>query len=81
MFLGLGWEKVPNWQCLFAHRKRLFLSVLVDDITMTGKKQNTASMWKKLMNLVDLGEPTSFLDHLYLGCTRHGCKPNEIIME
>ena len=26
-----------------------FLSVYVDDIKMTGKKQNVAPMWKKLM--------------------------------
>ena len=28
-----------------------------------GWKQNMAPMWKKLMKLMDLGEPTSFLDH------------------
>ena len=38
-------------------------------------------MWKKLMKLVDLGEPTSFLDHVYLGCTQRECKPNENIIE
>ena len=26
-------------------------------------------MWKLLNKEVDLGEPTSFLDHVYLGCT------------
>ena len=42
----------------FAHRKQgLFLSVFVDDIKMVGKKQNMTHMWKKLMKLVDLGEP------------------------
>ena len=31
--LGLGWEKVHNWECLLVHRKQgLFLSVCVDDI-------------------------------------------------
>ena len=26
--LWVGWEKVPNWECLFVHRKEgLFLSV------------------------------------------------------
>ena len=32
------------------------------------------------MELVDLDEPTSFLDHVYLGCTRCECKPNEDIV-
>ena len=40
-----------------------------------------APTWKKLMKLVDLGEPTSFLDHVYLGSTQRECKPNEIIIE
>ena len=30
---------------------------------------------------VDLGEPTSFLDHVYLGCTQRECKPNETIID
>ena len=56
--LGQGWETVPNWVCSLVHRKqRLFLSVNVDDIKMAGREQNMDSMWKKLMKLVDLGEP------------------------
>ena len=47
----------------------------------TGKKQNMASMWKKSMKHVDLHEPTSFLDHVHLGCTQRECKPNEAIIE
>ena len=30
---------------------------------------------------MDIDEPTSFLDHVYLGCTQRGCKPNETIIE
>ena len=30
---------------------------------------------------VDVGEPTSFLDHVYLGYTQRDCKPNEKIIE
>ena len=33
------------------------------------------------MKLVDLGEPTPFLDHVYLGCTQRECKSNESIFE
>ena len=76
--MELGWKKVPNWECLFVHRRqKLFLSVYVDDIKMAGKKQNLAPMWKKLVKDVDIEEPTSFLDHVYLGCTQRECKPNE----
>ena len=45
---------------------------------MAGKKQNLSPILKKLMKLVDLGEPTSFLDHVYLGCTQRECKLNEV---
>ena len=71
ILLQLGWEKVSNWECLFVHRQEgLFLSVCVDDIKLTGKKQNIDPMWKVLNKEVDLGEPTSFLDHVHLGCTQ-----------
>ena len=43
---------------------------------MAGKKQNLAHMWKKLMKDVDIEEPTSFLDRVYLGCTQRESKPN-----
>ena len=36
----------------------------VDDIKLAGKKQNIDPMWKVLNKEVDLGEPTSFLDHV-----------------
>ena len=49
--------------------------------TWLERKQNMSPVWKKLMKLVDLGEPTSFLDHVYLGCTQRECKPNETVLE
>ena len=41
---------------------------------MAGKKQNINPMWKVLNKEVDLGEPTSFLDHVHLGCTQRQCE-------
>ena len=80
--IGTWMGKMPNWECMFVHRKQgLFLSVYVDDIRMTGKKQNMAPMWKQLMKNEDLDEPASFLDHVCLGCTQRECKPNEKIIE
>ena len=46
----------------------------VDDIKLAGKKQNIDPMWKLLNKEVDLGEPTSFFDHMYLGCTQRQCE-------
>ena len=75
ILLKHGWEKVPNWECLFVHREKgLFLSVYVDDIKLAGKKQNIDPMWKVLNKEVDLCQPTSFLDHVYLGCTQSQCE-------
>ena len=64
-------EKVPNWERVFVNREKgLFLSMYVDDIKLAGKKQHNDPMWKVPMKEVDLGEPTSFLEHVYLGCTQ-----------
>ena len=77
-----SWEKVSNWECLFVHREQgLFLSVYVDDIKLAGKKQNLDPMWKVLNKEVDLGEPTSFLDHVYLGCTQRQCEISKDIVD
>ena len=46
----------------------------VDDIKLAGRKHNIDPMWKVLNKEVDLGEPTSFLDHVYLGCTQRQCE-------
>ena len=53
----------------------------MDDIKIAGKNQKMAPMWKNLIKNVDLDEPTSFLDHVSLGCTQRECKPNDIIIE
>ena len=77
-----GWEKVSNCECIFVHREEgFFLFVDVDDIKLAGKKQNIVPMWKVLNNEVDLGEPTSFLDHVYLGCTQRQCEISKDIVD
>ena len=60
---------------------RLFLSVYVDDIKLAGKKQNIDPMWKVLNTQVDLGEPTSFLDHVCLGCIQRQCETCKDIID
>ena len=77
-----GWEKVSNRECLFVHRQKgLFLSVSVDDIKLAGMKQNIDPMWKLLNKKVDLGEPTSFLDHEDLVCTQRQCEVSQNIVD
>ena len=53
---------------------------MVDDIKLAGKKQNINPMWKILLREVDLGEPTSFFDHVYLGCTQRKCQISKDIV-
>ena len=60
-------------------RKGRFLSVFVDDIKLAGKKKNISPTWTILMKDVDLGEPTSFFDHVYFGCTQRECKTSKIL--
>ena len=81
ILLKYGSEKVSNWECLFVHREKgLFLSVYVDDIKLAGKKQNIDPMWNVLNKEVDLGEPTSFLYHVYLGCTQRQCEISKTLL-
>ena len=47
---------------------------------MAGKKQNINPTWKNLMKDVDLGEPTSFLDNMCLGCTQRECQISKDIV-
>ena len=53
----------------------------VEDIELDGKKPNIDPMWKVLNKDVDLGEPTSFLDHEYLGCTSRKCEISKDIVD
>ena len=82
ILLKHGWGKIPHWECLFVHREKgLFFSVYVDDIKLAGKRQNINPMWNVLNKEVDLGEPTSFLDHVYLGCTQRQCEISKDIVD
>ena len=81
VLLEHGREKVPNWECFVVNRENgLFLSVYVNNIKKAGKKQNIDPMWKEFVKDVDLGEPTSFLDHVCLGCTLRECRNEQKIL-
>ena len=42
---------------------------------------DTEPLWRRLMKHVDSRKPTSFADHVYLGCTQRECKTSEDIVE
>ena len=82
ILLKYGWEKVFNWEGLFVNRARgLLLSVYVDDIKFAGKTENKEPTWKILMEDVDLWEPTSFLDHVFLVCTQREYQTSKDIVD
>ena len=62
-------------------KRVILICVYVDDIKLAGKKQNLDPMWKLLNKEVDLGEPTSFLDHVYLGCTQRQCEISKDVVD
>ena len=53
----------------------------MDDIKLAGEKQNIDPMWKVPLKEVDLGEPTSFLDHVYFGCTQRDSQISRDIVD
>ena len=61
--------------------KKGYSYLCVDDIKLAGKKPNIDPMWKVLDKEVDLGEPTSFLDDVYLGCTQRQCEIGKDIVD
>ena len=63
-----GWQKIPNWECLFVHREKgLFLSVYVDDIEFAGKKQNLDPMWETTQQRSRFGRTNIFPGSRVLG--------------
>ena len=74
-YWNMAGRKFQIWNVsLYIVKKGLFLSVYVEAMKLAGKKQNFDPMWNVLNKEVDLGEPTSFLDHVYLGCTQRQCE-------
>ena len=53
----------------------------VDDVKLAGKKQHINPTCSVLIADVDLGESTSFLDHVYLGCTQRECQISKDIVD
>ena len=45
------------------------------------ERQNLDPMWKLLHKEVGLGEPTSFLDHVFLSCTQRQCEVSKDIVD
>ena len=66
---------------LFTERKDCSCLCMWTTKKLAEKKQNIDPMWKVLSKEIDLGEPTSFLDHVYLGCTQRECETSKDIVD
>ena len=74
--------KVFHWESLsYDHQQKFILPVYVDDIKLTGRKKNINPTWEVLNKQVELGEPTSFFDHVYLECTQRHCDSRKHIVD
>ena len=79
LLLKYGWEKVSIWEWLFVHRAEgLLLSVYVDNINWLERNRILIRCGTYLKKQVNFGEPTSFLDHVYLGCTQRRCETSKL---
>ena len=76
-------RRFPIGNVLFVHRQKgWFLSVYVDDIKLSGKKHNIVIECADVLNEeVDLGEPTSFFDHVFLGCIQRQCEISRDVVD
>ena len=66
----VGWSSKLGMFICRPRKRTILVCVCGRHKKLAGKKQDLDSMWKLLNKEVDLGEPTSFLDHVYLGCSQ-----------
>ena len=58
-FLKLGFEKIPDWESCYLHRKlRLVLLVYVDDFKMAGDKNSLKAGWALIRKEIRMDDPT-----------------------
>ena len=76
--LGLGWEKVPNWECFFIENKDY--SCWFAWMTWLERCRIWLPCVRKWWKHLIWTNQLHFLIE-YLGCTRRKCKPKEVIID
>ena len=77
-----GFEKLVDWECLYVHRKKkLFLSIYVDDLKMAGCQANIAPMWEELKKYLGLDPPSRMTENQYLGSSQRDFVPDPVNVE
>ena len=75
ILLKFGWENASSYTVEKDY------SYLCMWMTSNWLDREINPMWKVLNKEVDLGEPTSFLDHENLGCTQRQCEISKDIVD
>ena len=82
ILLQHGWEKVPNWECLFVHSEKRHPHLRdLDDLKFAGKKHHIDPMWNALNKECIVEKPTSFLYHVHLRCAQRQCEKSKDIAD
>ena len=79
--LKYGWESFQLGLLTRTPWKRNILICVCGWCKIGWKEQNIDPMWKALNKEVDLEEPTSFLDHVYLDCTQRSCEISKDVVD
>ena len=65
--LSCGWQKIPNWPCVYHNPKaKALLVVYVDDFKLAAKRSDIAGLWTQLRSCINLDDPTP--PERFLGC-------------
>ena len=86
ILLQHGWEKVSNWENGYSYTVKNGCSYLCMWMTSNWLERNKTlircnPMWKVVKKEVDLGEPTSSLDHEKSACTQRHCETRKHIVD
>ena len=71
--LCVFWKLLNLQDCVWENHCRLIMKTILQE-KETERNKTLIRCGKLLNQEVDLGEPTSFLDHVYLGCTQRQCE-------
>ena len=80
ILLRYGWDKVSNWE-YFLYTVKKDSSYLCMWMTSNWLERKIFTRCGKYKKEVDLGVPTSFLDHVYRGCTQRQCETSRDIVD
>ena len=82
LLLSLGWEEVPNWECLFVHRKSKDYSCR--KTWTTSKLVEESRIWlpcrRDWSETWKIDEHTSLLDHVYLDVLNANSNQTKILL-